>query len=104
MKAAIKIFRVAIVTAVLWGIASSHTGTMGPIDTYAEAVRWAGSGVISEAFRTFWSAAEMFFYRNDLITAVGLLSVAVHCGSVIALLYKVFLCRPQRTDDDQESL
>ena len=104
MEAKKKLLRIAIVTAVFWGIASAHTGTMGPIDTYTEAIRWAGSGVISEALRTFWTAAEMFFYRKDLITVIGLLSVAVHYGSVIALLYKVFLCPPERTDDEQQDV
>lgn len=104
MNAKRKIFRTAIVTAVLWGIASAHTGTMGPINTYEEAIRLACAGEISEALRTFWTAAEMLFCRNDLITVIGLFAVAVHYGSVFAFFYKVFLCPPERTDDEQESL
>jgi len=104
MKATRKIIRTAIVTAVIWGIASAHTRTMGPISTYEEAIRLACTGEISEAFRTFWTAAEMLFCRNDLITVIGLFAVAVHYCSVLALFYKVFLCPPERTDDEQENL
>jgi len=104
MNATMKIFHAAIVTVVLWGIASAHTGTMGPLTTYGEAIRMACAGEISEAFRTFWTAAEMFSCLNDLITVTGFISVISHCGSVIAFFYRAFLCPPERTEDEQENL
>lgn len=91
MKPTGKVFRILILTAAVWGIASTYTGTMGPINTYTEAVRLACAGEISEALRTFWMAAEMFSCLNDLITVIGLLSVVVHYASVLAFLWKAFL-------------
>lgn len=101
MIATRKILCMVMVSAVVWGMASAHTGTMGPINTYKEAVRLAGAGDISEAFRTFWTAAEMLFCRNDLTTVIGLLSVAVHYGSVFAFLCRVFLYKPERRDEEE---
>jgi len=95
MTATRKIFRTAMVTAVLWGIASAHTGTMGPINTYQEAIRLTCAGKISEPFRTFWTAAEMFFCLNDLMTVIGLLSVVVHCSAVFIFICRAFLCQPE---------
>ena len=101
MTATRKIFRTAIITAVFWGVASAHTGTMGPINTYQEAIRLVCAGEISEALRTFWTAAEMFSCLNDLMTVIGLLSVAVHCASVLAFICKLFLCTPEHRDKDE---
>ena len=101
MTATRKIFRTAIVTAVLWGIASAHSGTMGPINTYQEAIRLACAGEISETLRTFWTAAEMFSCLNDLLTVVGLLSVVVHCASVLAFIWKLFVCTPEHGDKEE---
>lgn len=93
MKPTGNVFRIVLLTAVVWGIASTHTGTMGPINTYAEAVRLACAGEISEALRTFWIAAGMFSCFNDLLTTVGLFSVVVHCVSVFILVWKAFLSK-----------
>lgn len=101
MIPATKPLRTAIITAVLWGVASAHTGTMGPINTYQEAIRLACAGETSEALRTFWMAAEMFSCRNDLLTVVGLLSVLVHYGSVLAFICRAFLCTPEHGDKDE---
>ncbi len=96
-----KIFRTAIITAVLWGVASAHTGTMGPVNTYQEAIRLVCAGEISEALRTFWTAAEMFSCLNDLLTVIGLLSVLVHYGSVFIFICRAFLCTPEHRDKDE---
>ncbi len=101
MTATRKIFRTAIITAVFWGVASAHSGTMGPVNTYQEAIRLVCAGETSEALRTFWSAAEMFSCLNDLMTVVGLLSVAVHYGSVFIFICTVFLCTPEHGDKDE---
>ena len=102
MTATRKTFFAVMVSGVVWGMVSAHTGTMGPISTYEEAIRWACAGEISEAFRTFWTAAEMFFCRNDFTTVVGLLSVAAHIGSVFALFFRALLCVPGLRDDDRQ--
>jgi len=101
MTATRKIFRTVILTAVVWGIASTHTGTMGPINTYQEAIRLTCAGEISEALRTFWTAAEMFSCLNDLITVIGILSVIVHYASVLAFICKAFLYTPGHRDKQQ---
>jgi hypothetical protein len=74
---------------------------MGPINTYAEAVRLACAGEISEALRTFWTAAEMLSCLNDLITVIGLLSVVVHYALVLTLIYRAFLYTPGHRDKQQ---
>jgi hypothetical protein len=88
-----RMFRVVIVTAVLWAVASTHTGTMGPVTTYREAISLACAGEFSEALRTFWIAAGMFSCFNDLLTTVGLFSVVVHCVSVFILVWRAFLSK-----------
>jgi len=101
MKPTGKAFRIVILTAVVWGIASTLTRTMGPINTYLEAIRLAWAGEISEALRTFWTAADMFSCLNDFMTVVGFLSVVAHYASVLAFVCEVFLYTPRQIDKQQ---
>ncbi len=98
MTAIRKSFCAAVVSAVLWGMASVLAGSMGPIATYKEALKLAFEGELSLAFTTFWTAAEMFFYWNGLVGIIGLFSVAVHYGAVIALFCSIFLYQPRHKD------
>jgi hypothetical protein len=86
-----KTFRTVLLSAFLWGVASVHTGTMGPLTTYTEAVSLACAGEVSEALGMFWTAVEMFLCLNDFMSVVGLLSVVAHCGSVFIFFCRAFL-------------